>query len=643
MHRFVGRPEFARPENASRGVSSFFWQIFNGSSGSLDRCPSGKGEPVLICGIKASHDGAVAVIEDGRLRFSVETEKLDNGARYSSLDDLRRVVDILASEGLSPADVDQFVVDGWYTTGASGARAVTLHDGDRPVELAVAPYVESPGDEGPLQRHRFDGPFIGGVGHVSFNHVTNHLLGAYCASPIAARGEDALALMWDGGIVPRLYQVRADSREVTLVSALMPITGNSFADFSAAFGPFSADVSGLSADEVIRHHLSIAGKAMAYAALGKAEPDAFSLLDELISGFPGVDTENARILGSKVASNRDELMPGMSDADIIATFQDYLGRRLLDRLAAVVERRFPGQRTNLVLGGGCALNIKWNSAIRASGLFQDVFVPPFPNDAGAAIGTAVCESFHRGNLTLEWDVRSGPTLVAGPVPGGWQAQPCDERQLAHLLHTEGEPVVVLSGRAELGPRALGNRSILAPATEPGMKARLNAIKNRADYRPVAPICLEARAPEVFDPGTPDPYMLFEHRMRPGWAERVPAVVHLDGTARLQTIDERQQAATARVLAAYAEISGVPVLCNTSANFEGRGFFPDVASAARWGGTRYIWSEGVLYTNPVAVTGAPSTEVGRLRCRAQGRMTVESAAALHADAPTDSHRHQPEAG
>lgn len=551
---------------------------------------------MIICGIKASHDGGVAVIEDGNLRLSVEVEKLSNGARYSSLEDLQRVIDILAAEGLSPSDVDQFVVDGWYTTGVNGDIAITLKRGDRTVELGVAPYVESPGDDGPLQRYCFAGRDVIGD-YVSYHHVANHVMGAYCSSSFAKSREDALVLVWDGGIVPRLYQLRAATREVALVSALLPITGNSFADFCAQFEPFLTDVSGLSPDEVIRRHLSVAGKAMAYAALGTAEPDAFPVLDKIIEGFPGIDPENARALGAKVASNRDELMPGMSDADIIATFQDYLGQRLLERLAAAVQRRFPGQRPNLALGGGCALNIKWNTLIRSSGLFRDVFVPPFPNDSGAAIGTAMCESFHRGNLALEWDVYRGPGLVAGPVPDGWRARQCDERQLAQLLHTEGAPVVVLSGQAELGPRALGNRSILAPATDRAMKARLNAIKSRADYRPVAPICLQARAPEVFDPGTPDPYMLFEHRMRPGWAERIPAVVHLDGTARLQTIDERNQSATARILAAYTEVSGVPVLCNTSANFEGRGFFPDVASAARWGGSRYIWSEGVLYTNP----------------------------------------------
>ncbi|MGW2105793.1 carbamoyltransferase N-terminal domain-containing protein [Streptomyces sp. NPDC001948] len=553
---------------------------------------------MLICGVKASHDGGVAVIEDGRLLFSVETEKLNNGERYSSLGDVGRVAEILAAEGLSPADVDQFVVDGWYAQNDEGAPAVDLGDGDgdRKVRLRVAPYVEGPGDGGVLQRHTFDDHVFGDArGYASYTHVANHLLGAYCSSPFAARGEDAFVLVWDGRIVPRLYRVQAATREVSLVSALTPVTGNSFADFSAHFGPFRRDTSGMSSEQQIRHHLSIAGKAMAYAALGNVEASAFAVIDNITAGFPDITTENADVLGSKLASNRDELMPGLSDADIIATYQAYLGRNLLQRLISVVERRFPGGDWNLVLSGGCALNIKWNTAVRSSGVFREVFIPPFPNDAGAAIGTAACEMFRRRRIDLDWEVFSGPAVTVGELPAGWRAEPCDERQLAGILHAEGEPVVVLSGRAELGPRALGNRSILANATDPRMKDRLNSIKNRADYRPVAPICLEDRAPEVFEPGTPDPYMLFEHRLRPEWAERVPAVIHLDGTARLQTISPALDSATARILAAYAEISGVPVLCNTSANLEGRGFFPDVESAARWGGTRYIWSDGVLYT------------------------------------------------
>lgn len=551
---------------------------------------------MLICALKASHDGAIAVVEDGRLCFSVEMEKLDNGPRYGSLQNLSRVSEVLDRECLSLGDVDQFVVDGWYTRAANGTRAVTLLDGSKSVELPVAPYVDTVGDEGPLRRHKFDlRGLLGGKGYASYNHVTGHIIGAYCTSPFAARGEDALVLVWDGGIVPRLYHVQAATRIVALASILLPISGNSFADFCAQFDPFSADLTGKCQEEVIRHDLSIAGKAMAYAALGKPESGVFSLFDEMISRFPSIELENARTLGSQIAAERNELLPGMSNADIIATFQSYLGRRLLDRLAAAVERKFPRQRPNLVISGGCALNIKWNTSIRASGLFDEVFVPPFPNDAGSAIGMAACESFRRGNLELSWSVYSGPSLVAGSTPAGWRAERCDEAQLAQLLHSKGEPVTVLSGRAELGPRALGNRSILAPANDPGMKARLNAIKNREDYRPVAPICLEARAPEAFNPGTPDPYMLFEHRMRAGWAARVPAVVHLDGTSRLQTVSENSDSSVAKVLEVYSELSGLPVLCNTSANFEGCGFFPDVASAARWGRTPYIWSDGQLYS------------------------------------------------
>lgn len=128
-----------------------------------------------------------------------------------------------------------------------------------------------------------------------------------------------------------------------------------------------------------------------------------------------------------------------------------------------------------------------------------------------------------------------------------------------------------------------------------MRDRLNGIKHRAARRSVAAVCLAERATEVLGPGGTDPYLTFEHRIRTEWTNRIPAV-QVDGTARVQTIDAAAKSPMARILAAYEAISGIPVLCNTSANSEGCGFFPDVAAAARWGGTRYIWSEGYLYTD-----------------------------------------------
>jgi carbamoyltransferase len=89
-------------------------------------------------------------------------------------------------------------------------------------------------------------------------------------------------------------------------------------------------------------------------------------------------------------------------------------------------------------------------------------------------------------------------------------------------------------------------------------------------------------------------MLYDHRVRTGWATRVPAVVHVDGSARLQTINDRQNPTIATVLRAYHRSSGVPLLCNTSANHAGCGFFPDLASAMEWGEADMIWSEGIAY-------------------------------------------------
>jgi carbamoyltransferase len=558
---------------------------------------------MLICGIKVSHDAGIAVIEDGKILFSIEVEKLENAHRYSSLGDLDRVAHILKSEGLDPGDIGQFVVDGWFVEGVDDTEvtdpAVLAARGGGRLPIPVAPYQDRNGGD-PLARYSFADHTFGtaAVGYASYHHVSNHLLGGYCSSPFAVRSEDALVLVWDGGSVPRLYEVTARTGAVRAVTALLPITGDIFGEFSSHLDPFFRDTQGFSPDELMRHHLSVAGKAMAYAALGRVEEEAFPVFDNVLAQFPDVSAENSKAASVKLIGRREELLPGLSDADLIATFQEYLGSRLMGGLSTFLRGQRPAAEPNLVIAGGCALNIKWNSRLRRSGLVRDIWIPPFPNDSGAAIGTASCEMFcHGQHQALSWDVYSGPQLALGDIPPDWRMLGCGEREVAGLLHATGEPVVVLSGRAEIGPRALGNRSILAPASDPAMKDRLNAIKDRAHYRPVAPICLAARAAEVFAPGSSDPYMLFEHRPRSGWAVRIPAVLHLDGTARLQTIDASASSPAGRILEFYAALSGIPVLCNTSANFSGRGFFPDVASALRWGQTKYVWSDGRLFVAP----------------------------------------------
>src|SRR5262249_49689667 len=153
------------------------------------------------------------------------------------------------------------------------------------------------------------------------------------------------------------------------------------------------------------------------------------------------------------------------------------------------------------------------------------------------IGTACAGLAEVAGLSgVPWHARTGPELRRNAhVPDGWIARPCRAEELARILHQTGKAAVFLRGPAELGPRAPGARSIIAPAVDPKMKDFLNWAKKREYYRPVAPICLTEHAPEIFDPGVPDPYMLFDHHVREAWVDRIPAILHLDGTARLQTV------------------------------------------------------------------------------------------------------------
>lgn len=562
---------------------------------------------MLICGIKATHDAGVALIQDGALLASIEVEKLNNGRRYSPLARLDAVDEIVRAAGVDPAAVDRFVIDGWHPTPGGTSATVQLAEGADPAVLPVAPYVEG-ADGDPLARYEF-GPvnFGGGLvsGYSSYHHATNHVLGCYCTSPFAARGEDAVVVIWDGGMLPTAYQVSVrGGRTVRALGPLLPVHGYVFADFCRQFGPFDrARPEDDHAPDAVERYLEVAGKAMAYAGLGTATGAVYARFAELFADWPSNNPGHDGFeLAQKIRANQDQFFPGGTDADIIAGIQDYLGRALLRATTDLVRTHFGGVLPNLCLGGGCALNIKWNTRLRESGVFKEVWIPPFPNDSGAAIGTACCEMFVRDERhVLEWDTFRGPTLAPCDPPRGWTAEPCDERRLAEILHRTGEPVVVLSQRAELGPRALGNRSIIAPAVDGRMKDLLNGMKGREGYRPVAPVCLAGRAREVFEPGTPDPYMLFEHRVRREWRSRVPAIVHLDGSARLQTVDESTASPIVAILTEYERLSGIPLLCNTSANLGGRGFFPDVATAARWGRTRRIWSDGTLYVDP-AFTG-----------------------------------------
>ena len=238
------------------------------------------------------------------------------------------------------------------------------------------------------------------------------------------------------------------------------------------------------------------------------------------------------------------------------------------------------------MAGGVALNCVANSRLWREGPFERVWVQPASGDSGTALGAALHVAHALGD-------EPAPMTTAA-LGRGWEEdalaarlrtadvafeRPADVADAVAAALADNQVVAWFQGRSEFGPRALGHRSLLADPRLPGNLEKLNDIKGREQFRPVAPMVLAERAAEIFDAGPiPSPFMLFTHRVRPGWAERIPAVVHVDGTARIQTVDRAQEPLMARCLERFEARTGVPVVVNTSLNTAGRPMVDDPRDA-----------------------------------------------------------------
>lgn len=235
-----------------------------------------------------------------------------------------------------------------------------------------------------------------------------------------------------------------------------------------------------------------------------------------------------------------------------------------------------GQR-RLALAGGIALNCVANTRIAAEGPFDEVWVQPAAGDAGTALGAALQVAAQRGDqpkpmggadLGREWSAEEIQAVLN--TANVRYEQPDDVAVEAAEALARNEVVGWFTGRSEFGPRALGHRSILAHPGHRQNTERLNEVKGREQFRPVAPMVLAERAAELFSRGPlPSPYMLFVHDVEPSWRARIPAAVHVDGTARIQTVHRDSEPLLARMLDRFEERTGLPAVVNTSFNTAGR--------------------------------------------------------------------------
>ncbi|MCF2505634.1 carbamoyltransferase [Dyadobacter sp. CY107] len=235
---------------------------------------------------------------------------------------------------------------------------------------------------------------------------------------------------------------------------------------------------------------------------------------------------------------------------------------------------------NLCMAGGVALNCVMNAVIRDKGPFKNIWVQPAAGDAGTALGAAQwldvqLNSQHNDRYTAPMDhVYWGPDYTDDEIEKFmiWAKMPYKRlydvaKETAAIL-AEDKIIAWYQGRMEFGPRSLGSRSILASPIHPDMQARLNDIKDREDFRPVAPVVLEEDAPEWFENADVSPFMLFVYPVKDDKADQIPAVRHTDGTARVQTINAQQHPLYYELISEFKKLTGVPVLVNTSFNTRG---------------------------------------------------------------------------
>lgn len=516
--------------------------------------------------------------------FSIESEK-DSHYRYSSLSvshvldaigEIEELPDVICTGGWWPYDHHEFLFGSLRNSGYRGINP----------ERSI------------IQPGRF---FKGKADYFSSTHERSHILCAFGMSALP-RGTPFYALIWEGEI-GAFYEIDSEFN-ITLLGDVLNQPGNRYGMLYGLADPtFPKDGP--------YPRQTDAGKLMALASFSKrSEPTAEEkkLLRFLLDG------PYRKLSDYEGISDAPYVNVGLDDPEFrnfAGIYSDAIFDVFYEFARANMQKGLP-----LVIAGGCGLNCDWNSKWAETGLFSGLFVPPVANDSGSAIGTAIDAQLHfTGDPKIDWDVYSGlPFQERGSIDGRkYDIFEADFMQTADFL-ANGLILAWASGKYEIGPRALGNRSILAAPFRDTTKIRLNEIKKREQFRPIAPVCLRTDAKEIFGCNHDSPHMLYTFRANTG---ALPAVTHVNGTARIQTVTRDTNKPLHDLLAAFKQRTGYGVLCNTSLNFNGKGFINNVvdldAYVTQHGldgfvieGRAYLLKESNLYQEHKRSLTAPSS-------------------------------------
>jgi carbamoyltransferase len=534
---------------------------------------------MLTLGLSNMRDAAAALVENGRVVAAAEEERFVRVKHVTALP-VNAIRFCLQTAGLRLRDVDAIAVPwkywqlgrrAWLAMGAM-LRSPQLFrvKGKRSAERLRQEWTELALLRSYLSR-RVDGTPC--PTPVFLDHHLCHAASAMLMSPF----ERAAVLVVDGASEAHTAMLAQADRSVTRVLMRVPLPhslGQFYAAITAYLG-FKPDH-----DEYI---------VMGLAAHG--EPTfALEMSEHVLRPLPDGGFElNTSLLDFHLARERiftPEFVGRFGPArlpedditqrhrDIAASAQLVLEDILL-HVARFLQKTTGLDR--LCLAGGVAYNCVANSRLWREAGFREVYVPPAAGDAGAALGAALWLLHRRGQLTeptvmraASWGPEYGEAACRLALErAGLEVRALPDPRLCEFVAGElarGRLVFWYQGRMEWGPRALGNRSLLADPRREDMRALINAkVKFREPFRPFAPSVLVERAGDYFDLPGPSPFMSFTVPVRPSAKGTIPAVVHVDGSARVQTVDAEAHPRFRLLLQAFARLTGVPILLNTSFN------------------------------------------------------------------------------
>ncbi|MER6010179.1 carbamoyltransferase family protein [Streptomyces bluensis] len=529
-----------------------------------------------------THDSAAALIVDGRLFGFVEEERLSQ-VKHTEAYPERAVAWLLEEANLRPKDIDAVAYNfsaNQYLRAVPRTPALLLSAETRHRALPRALGFTTVALRTMARRQVLAGKFP----RARVRPLVHHR--AHQTYAFAASGFDESAVL----VVDSLGEIQT----TTIAHGRQPKPGHPAlrtlhavddpASLGYVYGAVTMHLGWRRGDEE--------GTVMALAALGdparfsplfaraiRLTPDGFVVAPEL---FPprtlqrGAARVTPRFIAETCPPRRPDEPVEQVHRDLAAALQERTEAALLH--LARKARKVTGS-SRLCVGGGVAANCVGIGRIVDEGIFDEVFVPPAPGDSGTAIGAAaaVHTSLSPQPLTgIEGACYLGPSWRSPAV--SWASRPnlrvkrldTDRAEFLADRLAEGQIVGLFQGPVEAGPRALGNRSILASPLSEGVVDRLNAtVKFREPFRPFAPVVPEERAAEYFTLGQPAPFMSMASQVTAKTRTRIPAIVHANGTARVQTVRPDQNPLLHSVLNTFAQRTGVPVLINTSLNVKGK--------------------------------------------------------------------------